>query len=519
MSQATESYHPTPAMLLLPPELWGLIIRQIGIKDLAHLAQTARAMLDHFIPYLWEDVNAAWLLALLQGATFYDTDPIYTYTKGRILIPTPIPTDYFARFVFYARHVKSITMKTHWYYLKGDPVRHKLAWPSVMSYTSTHVLLPSLTKLHLEIFDESSSTPWDWATLFIAPTLTELHYHIPLRAGRENSRALDSIMSKCLGLQQLEFSMHGSGWSWDSVASSPFPQFLRSLKVVDGSIGNSFLRWAGRMTQLEVLELHPWDWGNHHGSSLPNLDLPPESFPSLLSLHFTRGDTILLAQLCCTPIVSHLTKLIVATYNSQDGGVATSQLFALVAARSPSLQEFECYGAYDLVNSDIASLYPLSLRSLKLSGSYEAGPELYISTLSGLPPTLKVLELNSNLSFTTLMLIPLRLPRLEVLRVCINLYGIPDVVDTSHLSGASFEHTRSLWLSHPFTLTVHSDQWEEPEPAKLEMCAKILAMTWPGMTLHFGDPKHGLEAGPYVDLIESKVADYSKLVLHNGGLL
>ncbi|KAF8602443.1 hypothetical protein BDV93DRAFT_557448 [Ceratobasidium sp. AG-I] len=500
-------------MLCLPSELCALIVAQVGIKDLAQLAQTSHAMLDRFVPYLWEDVNAAWLLTLPQGSSFYDTKPNYLYSKGRIPIPVPIPTDYFARFVFYARHVKSISMRTRWYHLKGDPSRHKLAWPSVLSYSSAHVLFPKLTKLHLEIFDESIRTPWDWATLFIAPTLTEIHYNVPCRAGRESSRTLDSIMSKCLGLERIKLSNFGDVWLWDGVASSPISQSLRSLKVRHGAMGSSFLSWAGQMPELEELDLQPYEWGNYNQSSLPNLDLPPESFPSLRFLKFTGGDAILLAQLCRTGVVTHLTKLVVELYNAQDG-IATDQLFALVAAHSPGLQEFECYGVYQLVNLDIVSLYPLSLRSLKLSVSYEAGPELYISTLSGLSPTLEALELNSNMSFGTLMLLPLRLLRLEVLRVCIDLHAIPDV-DTSHLAGASFEQIRVLWLSHPFTLTIRSSQREEPEPAKLEVCAKILAMTWPGMNLYFGDPEYGLEPVPYAALIKRKVADYSELILQN----
>ena len=62
-------------MLSLPPELCALIVSQVETKDLAHLARTSHAMLECFVPYLWEDVNAAWLLALLQGASFHYRKP------------------------------------------------------------------------------------------------------------------------------------------------------------------------------------------------------------------------------------------------------------------------------------------------------------------------------------------------------------------------------------------------------------------------------------------------------------
>ena len=57
-------------MLSIPPEICALIAVQVRTSELAHLALTSRAMLDRFVPYVWENVKAECLLALLQGARF-----------------------------------------------------------------------------------------------------------------------------------------------------------------------------------------------------------------------------------------------------------------------------------------------------------------------------------------------------------------------------------------------------------------------------------------------------------------
>lgn len=60
----------TTTMLSLPPEISALIVSQIKKRDVASLAWTSHAMLDRFVPYLWDHVRAQSLLALLQGASF-----------------------------------------------------------------------------------------------------------------------------------------------------------------------------------------------------------------------------------------------------------------------------------------------------------------------------------------------------------------------------------------------------------------------------------------------------------------
>ncbi|KAF8602449.1 hypothetical protein BDV93DRAFT_524041 [Ceratobasidium sp. AG-I] len=196
------------------------------------------------------------------------------------------------------------------------------------------------------------------------------------------------------------------------------------------------------------------------------------------------------------------------------GGIMAGQLFALLAAHGPNLQEFEC--------DNIAILRPLSLRSLKLFGKHRAGPELSMSTLGSLSPTLEVLELSNYISLGATMRLPLHLPRLEVLSFCVEPQAIPVATYMSHLSRASLDRIRAIWLSHPFTLTVRSNQWEEPEPEKLEMCAKAFAMTWPHMNLHFrGHDVASVTVPVHVwlaALMQKKVAYYSKLVLENGEL-
>ena len=381
--------------------------------------------------------------------------------------------------IIYARHVKSVTLKTHWYYLDGDTYQHEHAWPSVLACAAANVLFPNLTKLHIEILYKSTSAHWDWAALFTVPTLTEIHYFLPVRSGRESTLKFESILSKCLDLEQIELSIDGYAWSWDCIATSPVPQFLRSVKVEYGALGSSFLNWAGQIPRLEVLDLQPWEWGNPLGSrfnrqvaSLPNLDLPPESFPSLLSLKLTHINMNLLAQLCCTPIVTHLVKLVIEIRPSELADLTTGGLFALLAERIPRLQEFECSGDYKLENSTIAKLCPLSLRNLKLSGSDEIGPELHMPTLSSFSQTLEVLELNYYIALGTVMLLPLHLPRLEVLSVYLDSQAIPGSIDTSHLAGASLERMRVIWLSRPFNLTIKLDRREELESAKLELWAK-----------------------------------------------
>ncbi|KAF8602448.1 hypothetical protein BDV93DRAFT_607486 [Ceratobasidium sp. AG-I] len=502
-------------MLSLPPEICALIATRVQTKDLAHLARTSRAMLNRLVPYLWEDVKAGWLLVLLPGANFgptrYSTLPL-----GQITTPIPLPTNYLDRFLFYSQHVKSIYMGSDWHHLKIDLHPHQLAWPSVLSYASTRVLFPNLRKLHLAIYNETTPVPWDWAALFIVPTLTNIRCDIPARADQKLSRMLNSILSTCLGLERMILSTYGGEWPWDRIASSPVPRSLKSLKVVEGVMSHSFLNWAGQMPQLEELDLQPHWWERNGATTLSSVEFPPESFPALALLAILRADKNLLAQLCLTPVVTHLTKLAVEIIT---GDVATTQLFSHIAAKSPSLQEFECCGYFYLANSDIASLHPLSLRSLKLWGTDKEGPELDISTLSGLSSKLEVLELSSYVSLWTIMCLPLHLPHLEVLGVCIDPQAIPNTVDTSHLSGASLERMRILWRTHPFTLTITCGQWENPEPAKLDICSKMLAMTWPCMNLHFGGPEYSMDPVPHAPLIEKKVAYYSELVLQNGRLI
>ncbi|KAF8602444.1 hypothetical protein BDV93DRAFT_607482 [Ceratobasidium sp. AG-I] len=500
-------------MLSLPPELCVLILSEVEIKDIASLARTSHAMLDRFVPYFWEDVKARWLIALLPD--------VYGMAErsGQTGTHIPLPGNHLDRFILYAQHVKSISMGARWYRRQLDDYQHQQTWPFLLSYASAFVLFPNLTKLHLEISDESGSIPWDWASLFIVPTLTEVRYNVPDQADQEHSRMLQLILSTCLGLERMSLSVYGGSWTWDQVASSPIPWSLKCLKVCSGIMGTSFLTWAGRMPKLETLDLQPQVWGNYYEASVPNIDLLPESFPSLLFLKYTGGDTNPLAQLCRTPIVTHLTRLVLATYISLPGGIATSQLFALVAAHSVGLQEFECCGRYDLVDSDIASLYPLSLRRLKLSSSSKTRLELLMPTLSGLSPMLKDLDLGHYVSLGTIMHLPLRLLRLEALSVCVDSMAIDDAVDTSHLSGASLDRIRAIWLSHPFTLTVKYSQWERPEPVLLDRCAKILAMTWPCMVLRFCGPEYTIDPVPHAAIIEKKVSDYAELVLQSGRLI
>ncbi|KAF8602426.1 hypothetical protein BDV93DRAFT_193766 [Ceratobasidium sp. AG-I] len=272
------------------------------------------------------------------------------------------------------------------------------------------------------------------------------------------------------------------------------------------------------MPELEELDMQPNVWGSRDEDTLHPLNLLPESFQSLLFLKFTRGNKETKAELFRAPILTHLTKLVVEIDTGAQNDITTRQLFALLVAHSPGLQEFECTGSFHLDDSNITSLYSLAFRSLKLSGSYFPGPELSMSTLSGLSPTLKVLELNYYVSSKTIMLLPLRLLRLEFLRVCLNLYTIPNAIDTSHLSGASLEGVRAIWLSHPFTLIVRCDQWAELEPAKLDICAKIFAMAWPFMNLDLHDPNDVSGRASHAPLFEKKVAEYSELVLQNGRL-
>ncbi|KAF8602425.1 hypothetical protein BDV93DRAFT_509202 [Ceratobasidium sp. AG-I] len=301
----------------------------------------------------------------------------------------------------------------------------------------------------------------------------------------------------------MEFLICGYDWPWDNIDSRPVPQSLRSLKVSSyGRTGNSLLNWAGRMPELEELDVQPYSWRSRIEDALSPLDLSPESFPSLSFLKLAFVDANLLSELRHTSIFTHLTKLAVEIFTDTQDEIVATQPITLLVAHSPGLQEFECTGRFPLLNSDIASLYPLPLRSLKLSGNYPVGPELPLSALSSLPPTLEVLDLSYYVSLKTIMLLPLRLLRLETLRVSLNPHAIPNAIEISHLSGASLEGTRAIWLSHPFNFVV-----------------RILAMTWPFMNLCFDNtvdrPGPGLQ-GP---LIEKKVAEYSELVLQNGQLV
>ncbi|KAF8602440.1 hypothetical protein BDV93DRAFT_524035 [Ceratobasidium sp. AG-I] len=507
-------------MLSLPPEICALIVAQVGTKDLAHLARTSHTMLARFVPYLWTNVRAESLLALLPGARFERITPYERFDSpcaGQVDIPVPLPTNYFDRFHFYARNVTSIFMSTYWDHDETNLSQHTLAWPSVTSYASLHNLFPNLTGLYIRLRDEHSPIPWDWVTLFIVPTLTEIEYHVPLGASLGHSRALGLMLSKCPDLGQMTLLGHDRDWPLDQIASSPVPQSLRSLYIWDGTMGISFLSWVGRMPQLEKLDLIPAWWGTT-ATTLPDADFPPQSFPALVSLILSGGDNNLLAHLFRTSIVTHLTKLSFDVEDSGDDDITTSELFTLLAAHSPGLQDLDCSGDFYVNNSDITSLHLLPLQSLRFLGSGATGAELSMAALSGLSPNLKVLLLNSYVSLETAMRLPIYLPRLERLEICIDPQAIPDAVDTSHLSGASLEKIRVIWLSHPFTLTIRSDHWKNPKRAKLEMCAKIFAMTWPYMKLNFYDPEILADPIPHVDFIEKRLVYYSELVLQHGRL-
>ncbi|KAF8602445.1 hypothetical protein BDV93DRAFT_607483 [Ceratobasidium sp. AG-I] len=466
-------------------------------------------MLDRFVPYIWRDVEAGCLLELLQGAYF-------DQTKFGVNIPIPLPTNYFDRFCFYARHVKSISMGKNWDHDESQLSHHNLAWPSVLSYTSTYVLFPNLTKLCIGPLDERSPIHWDWASLFIVPTLTEIECCEIIPANPEQSRAFDLMLSKCPDLGQMTLSVNRRDWSWDQIARSPVPQSLRSLNARGGIMGVPFLSWIGRMPHLENLDIYPRQWGIT-ATTLPDTDLSPESFPALVSLTPDGEDNNLMAYLFRTPIFTHLTKLVFGACIREPDSV-TSELFALLVACSPGLQVLECSGWFKLENSDITSLHPLPLRRLELIIYGIVGPELFTITISGLSPMLEVLRLSNCVPLENAMRLPLQLPRLEVLDVYADLQAIPDVVDASHLSGASLEKIRVTWLSRTFALTIRSNQWKDIEPARLDTCSKILAMTWPNMKLNLHDPEVSPYSIPNIHLVQEGVDYYTKLVLQNGRL-
>lgn len=63
-------------MLALPPEIIDIIYHFIEIQDIARLAQRYCAMIDLVVPYLWQDVRAESLLALLPSIHFDHNKPI-----------------------------------------------------------------------------------------------------------------------------------------------------------------------------------------------------------------------------------------------------------------------------------------------------------------------------------------------------------------------------------------------------------------------------------------------------------
>ncbi|KAF8602441.1 hypothetical protein BDV93DRAFT_607481 [Ceratobasidium sp. AG-I] len=495
-------------MLSLPPEISTLIVAEFRLRDLSHLAQTSHAMLDRFVPFLWENVESDYLFELLPGADF-------DQTKRGGNIPIPLPTNYFDRFRFYARNVKSLSMNTDWDHSECQLSHHKLAWPSVLSYASTYVLFPNLTKLGLRLLDKRSPIHWDWATLFIVPTLTEVECHGIIPANLKQSRVFDWMLSKCLDLGQMTLSVNRHDRPWDRFACSPVPQSLRSLNARDGEMGIPFLSWIGRMPQLENLDIYP-DWWGGTPNTLPDTEFPPESFPALVSLTLGGEDNELMAYLFRTPITTNLTKLAFDVRTSRYVNVTASEVFALLATGSPRLQELQCSGYFQLEDPDIISLHPLLLRSLKFIIHGALGPELSLTALSGLSPKLEVLTLGNYVSLESAMRLPLQLPRLVALDIHTDLRTIPDVVDTSHLFGASLERTRVIWRSHVFALTIRSDQWENAAPAQLDMCSKILAMTWPHMKLHLHDSEFSPYSIPNIHLVQEGVDYYTNSVLQSG---
>lgn len=207
-------------------------------------------------------------------------------------------------------------------------------------------------------------------------------------------------------------------------------------------------------------------------TTLPNFESSLESFANLLSLNVTGGDKSLLAQLCRTPAVTHLTKLAARVRASTQEDITTTTPFAQLTAHIPQLQELKLYGKIYPDNSNVASLHPPSLQILVLSGSDGAGPELSRATLSSLSSTLEVLELDNYVSLGTIMHLSLCLPRLKHLKICFDPHSVPDTIYTAHLSGTSLEIIRSVWLSHSFTLMIRSDPWETPGTVELDICAK-----------------------------------------------
>lgn len=143
---------------------------------------------------------------------------------------------------------------------KSDLSRHRLAWPSLLSYAPTHFLFPNLTRLSLSLFDEYCPISWDWSTLFIVPTLTEVKYNAPSRGNQKHFGILDLALPKCLDLAQISLSAYHCYWPWNQISSSPFPRSLKGLKIFYGVVDMPFLNWIGRMPQLEALYLEPDFW-------------------------------------------------------------------------------------------------------------------------------------------------------------------------------------------------------------------------------------------------------------------
>lgn len=373
-------------------------------------------------------------------------------------LPTPLPPNYFSRFHYYAQHVQKLFASPAWTASNEYVCHNDITWPSVLSYASAHILLPKLRILSLEIRHsfQRCIVPWDWTNILIPPTLTEINYRVLLYDNHDPSGILEVLLSKCTNLVSLTLWAQHHDWSWDFLARISVPQSLKHLRVMSGLIDGAFFSWLVQIPRLGDVHIEPSRWGASIAPILCSIAATTSSSLELSSLRLGRCKLELAAQLLRTSKTAHLVQFAMSEELDDEYIPEIRPFLELLVKHSPDLLELELLTSRHLSISEISCLQPLLLRSLNLSAaSLETNNEL-MQTLADFWPGLQVLKLDDSIPLKDLLLVPILLPQLRHLRIDLDCREFPNVADMAHFSGISLEKIRAVWLSHKFSLSVHT---------------------------------------------------------------
>ncbi|QRV87215.1 hypothetical protein RhiJN_15233 [Ceratobasidium sp. AG-Ba] len=229
------------------------------------------------------------------------------------------------------------------------------------------------------------------------------------------------------------------------------------------------------------------------GSLTPNeheilsaAEFSSESFPALRKLEFRTDTFEVVSYLWNTPLVSHLTHIVLIVEDIDEDDVMT--LFKLVVSQSPKLDSLSL--SYPFINFELSllnTLSPLKLRKLALSSQMDAPYKVRPNVLrhiGSLWPELEYLSAPFHIDFSDLLSIALYLPNLRHLAIGfpfedIEIFTLPEET----LWKALPKHELVLWVQ-TIDYVTFDDEWMTSEKGSvIEKLARLLALAWPYMRM------------------------------------